>query len=498
MILLSLLAGCLAFLLVLRATDVIAVTGNAARTAAAAATVMRAADISDEEKEARVQKAALDLLKSFMRITLIGCAALAAPVLIVWLGSVAGLYALDDAIDLATGWPFLLGATVLCLGGWAVQRRMTGRRSASASADRSDSPGVPYSRMDRTLHRLAFATPRMQVTLAEVETQRFKDRIDPAHAARPVFITSLPRAGTTVMLDILAGLPEFASATYRGMPFALTPLLWADLTRNFQKTAVKAERAHGDGLDVGFDSPEAFEEMVWKAFWPQHYAKDRILAWAEDERNPQFEKFFRTYMTKIVAAKGGPATRYISKNNANIARLGLLERLYPDAKFLVPIRNPWAQCVSLLRQHKRFGALHAEDDFARVYMEGLGHYEFGQALRPITFGGQRRNRHEAGTLDFWLGYWIDTYQAVLETAGPQVIFVDHDALCARPERYLPTLAKALDLTDPAALVAASGRLRPQPQMRAPDASQDLLDHAEALHAELTGLSIRPAGALEPA
>ena len=41
-----------------------------------------------------------------------------------------------------------------------------------------------------------------------------------------------------------------------------------------------AERAHGDGVEVGLDSPEAFEEMLWMAFWPEHYRENAILPWS--------------------------------------------------------------------------------------------------------------------------------------------------------------------------------------------------------------------------
>ena len=31
---------------------------------------------------------------------------------------------------------------------------------------------------------------------------------------------------------------------------------------------VEIERAHGDGMTIGYDSHEAFEEVLWRAFWP--------------------------------------------------------------------------------------------------------------------------------------------------------------------------------------------------------------------------------------
>lgn len=490
MILAALFASCLAFILVLRASNVVAVTGDAARTALAAADAMRAPDLTDDQKEAQVRGAAVRLLKSFVNITLIGGAAIAAPVAIVWFGSALGLYSLQDAVDVATSWPFLAGGTLAFVVVWAILSRRNGT-SAKPEADGEGAPGVPYGGTDRVLHRIAFATPNLQKSLADLETQRFRDRIKPEYAERPVFVTSLPRAGTTVMLDILARLPEFASATYRSMPFALTPLLWSSVTRGLQRSGEETERAHGDGLKVGFDSPEAFEEMVWKAFWPSHYQKDRILPWSESDRDPEFEAFFRAYMTKIVASQGGDARRYISKNNANIARLPLIERLYPDARIIVPVRSPWAQSASLLRQHQRFSALHARDGFSRAYMEGLGHYEFGQALRPIDFPGRTMALDKADQPSFWLEYWVSAYQRVLETAGPQVVLVDHDALCRDPGRYLPALADALGISERKDLLAASSRLNPQRDTAPPDAPRDLLDHAEALHAELVGLSLRP-------
>ena len=58
---------------------------------------------------------------------------------------------------------------------------------------------------------------------------------------------------------------EFETLTYRDMPFILAPLLWDKISRPLRKAGEKVERAHGDGMMVSFDSPEAFEEVVWLA-----------------------------------------------------------------------------------------------------------------------------------------------------------------------------------------------------------------------------------------
>ena len=47
----------------------------------------------------------------------------------------------------------------------------------------------------------------------------------------------------------------------------------------FARQANRQKRAHGDGMLIDFDSPEALEEVLWKTFWRRHYRSDRILPW---------------------------------------------------------------------------------------------------------------------------------------------------------------------------------------------------------------------------
>ncbi|MBY5934998.1 sulfotransferase [Tateyamaria omphalii] len=485
----ALCLGLVAFIAVLRILHAQQVAGGIVETTQHALAVMMNSDIADEDKEAQVQRASIKLLGGFFWITGIGAAAIGASVLIVWGGAVLGYYAVDQAIAVALGWPFLLGSTAAAIALWIGLDKL--RKGPVQDATRAE---VPYGPLDKAVHDFAFSSPERQVRLGRFETRFYRRRLDAETVQRPVFITSLPRAGTTIMLEGLARLPHFASATYQHMPFTLSPLLSANFSRIFRKAGNKNERAHGDGIEVNMDSPEAFEEMLWMAFWPQHFEGAYIPPWSAEDRKPEFERFLRTHMSKIVATKAG-ATRYISKNNANIARLELLEALFPDASIIVPIRNPRAQVQSLLRQHRRFADLHAREPFARRYMEGIGHFEFGAALRPIEFGTRRPDLHTAGQIDFWLRYWIDAYQHVLATAGPRTIFVDHDALCSEPERLLPELAASIELDEQDSIATMAGLLRaPHPAPDLPDASRNLMQRADILHEELCSQAIGSARA----
>ncbi len=445
-------------------------------------------DLTDDEKEARIRRSSVRMFGSFFAITGIGVAATGAAAVVVWAGAAAGLYTVAEAVALAVSWPFLIGCSIAAVALWVALDRVGGKKPAEAGHAASEE--VPYSPLDKALHTYAFTSPDRQKRLGSLENRLYRRRIDPDLAARPVFVTSLPRAGTTIMLNVLAQMPEFASATYRHMPFTLSPLLWGGFSGAFRKTGEVSERAHGDGIEVGIDSPEAFEEMVWMAFWPDHYESDRIRTWSANERDAEFESFFRMHVAKIVRTKPG-ARRYISKNNANIARLALLHRLFPDASFLVPIRDPRSQVASLMRQHERFTDLHGREPFARRYMEGIGHFEFGGALRPIDFG-ERLDPAEAGGPDFWLRNWIGAFEFVLATAPQGTIYVDHDALCSDPAPRLAALGEALGCDDTDSLVSLSGTFRPSAEPpRLAGADPALLERASDLHRDLCGRSLSP-------
>ncbi len=327
-----------------------------------------------------------------------------------------------------------------------------------------------YSALDRFLHHLALGNLELQKSIADMEDRMHSAALRRVPIERPVFITSLARAGTTLLLELLVGTGAFAAHTYREMPFVLCPMTWRSISGGFRRKASLRERAHGDGMEVGFDSPEAFEEVIWKAFWPKKYEAERIGTWSQADRDPEFEAAFRDHMRKLIALRSedGSRKRYVSKNNANIARLPLLATLFPDCAIVVPFRNPASHTASIARQHANFLALHRRDAFARKYMEWIGHYEFGLAFRPFAFCGVRPQDEPDG--EYWLDYWARAYTFVLDTAPRQVVFLDYDRLLGSANATFERLASVLEI--PAGPLAnTADRLRPPAQLAAAVESQ---------------------------
>jgi hypothetical protein len=361
-----------------------------------------------------------------------------------------------------------------------------------------------YSPIERAIHHVAFAVPFVQKALAELENDLYWHRLPLSASGREVFVTGLPRAGTTLLLELLYGTGEFASFTYRHMPFILSPMIFSRVSRVSVKTARVVERAHGDGMNVSLDSPEAFEEVIWLMYLRDRIVTERTLEPLTIETvSEEFEDVLRTTIRKLVAERKGDASaRYLSKNNANISRLGVLSRLFPSSTIVVAFREPSAHIASLMRQHARFSTAHASDTFARRYMAWVGHFEFGLDFKPINFSGWLDGCaiEPTPTADFWLRYWTAAYRYALDHRTPNVIFVDFDRLIAEQGAYLAQIGRTLRLRDLDPLIAQSQRLRApttRPSKR-PACSDATWEAASDVHAQLraaaNGVLLRTAAA----
>jgi hypothetical protein len=320
-----------------------------------------------------------------------------------------------------------------------------------------------YNWADRMVHKLAFGAAAPQAILCDMEARQFGPAIAAQDVGPPVFVTALPRAGTTLLLEVLAKHPSLVSHSYRDMPFVLSPIVWRRLSARFQVRQQAKERSHKDGLMVSVDSPEAFEEVLWLKHFPSHYRTSGIETW---ERLPDgFVEALRRHMKALDVSRGatvGPDPRYLSKNNANIARLPALASAFPGAQVLVPLRHPLDHAHSLLKQHHRALDSHARSRFTRAYTADIGHFEFGETHRPILFEGMGEviAHHDPLQPDYWIAYWIAAHRH-LERGGAYA-FVDMERFTGKPG--MAAMFEKLGLA-PAPEAAAAGDAMVHPMAR---------------------------------
>ena len=106
----------------LRAFRLVPASLDAVSTAREAAGVMRDPALDDDEKESRVQAAALRLFKLFATITLRVVVALALPALAVALLTWIGAVEAEAVLDAALSWPVIVVSTVVMAAALVVWR----------------------------------------------------------------------------------------------------------------------------------------------------------------------------------------------------------------------------------------------------------------------------------------------------------------------------------------------------------------------------------------
>ena len=338
-----------------------------------------------------------------------------------------------------------------------------------------------YSIFDRLLHRMAFSGFGLSELLEDIEHGLFSNQWLGANVDRPVFVSSLPRSGTTVLLEALSEFDCFATHRYQNMPFIFSPVLWDNVSKFFRARRENYERAHNDGVFINADSPEAFEEVLWCKFFKEKYKDRGISLW--DELNPDFVQYLREHMKKIVFLnfRGDiSSARYLSKNNANISRICSLKAEFPKAQFIIPVRNPFEHAVSLMEQNLNFCSLHAKDSFSLGYMRDIGHFEFGALHKPIVFPGfeLEDDSERIKCCDYWLNYWVRAFSYLLSIR--ECSFVSYEALCADSKAGVESLAEVLEVdASEKEIEAASSKFRP---IRSPKGTSYSFD------SELTRLS----------
>ena len=397
--------------------------------------VIRSPAISDHWKEIVLPSYALQLFKLSLLIFAILVASCGGFLILGLVSNFLG----GQFVDLSTS---VKGITVCTIAALAYAS-LRGRSSKSES---------DYGTASKLLHQISLGSPFVGEALFDIERSLHLAKSRETTHERHVFVCGLARAGTTVLMRRLYESHQFVSLTYRDMPFVLSPNLWRSLNRFSRKSKELKERAHGDGLLVDFDSPEALEEVFWKSKCGADYILDNKLIpmTADDETIEDF----RNYVSLIL--KGHTTHRYLSKNNNNIIRINSLTKAFPKATILVPFRQPEQQAYSLMRQHQRFCELHSTDHFSKKYMTWLVHHEFGSDHRPFVLGEHQPSGNDPDNLNYWLELWLHTYSYLAEYVSDQVRVICYETLCDDGEKVWGKLAEHLEIGDHRGTLKFSG------------------------------------------
>ncbi len=339
------------------------------------------------------------------------------------------------------------------------------------------------------------ATAPLWRALSRLESAVLADEIAAHPVRKPIHIAGVPRSGTTLLTEMLARHPSVTSHRYSDFPNLWTPY-WHNwlADRVGRDRSEPAERAHRDRLKVNRESPEAVEEVLWMSYFDRLHDPNHDQGLTADTDNPAFERAYRDHIAKLLAVRG--AERYLAKGNYNATRLAYLLKLFPDARIVVPWREPVAQVASLVKQDRLFTRMAAEDARVPRQLARSGHFEFGPDKRAVHLGDAAAaaaimDDWSAGRLaEGWARYWAAIYSHVLDflaaDAGHRasVYVLGYERLCADPEAELDALLTHLEL-DPAPFAPIraeyAGRISP-PDYYRPEFSDAELERIDELTA----------------
>ncbi|HEV8392040.1 MAG TPA: sulfotransferase [Dongiaceae bacterium] len=307
------------------------------------------------------------------------------------------------------------------------------------------------------------------IKLGSLETTLLDGVLSEVRIDRPIYVTGLARSGTTILLEALARHPDVATHRYRDFPMLFTPYLWnrwLDLVP--RKPELPAERSHGDGIAVTSESPEAFEESLWMAFFAGRHDAFASAVLDRATRHPEFERFYRDHIRKLLAVRGG--RRYVAKGNYNVTRIAYLAKLFPDARFVVPVRDPVWHVASLMKQHRLFLDGQRGNPMAVRHLRRVGHFEFGEDRRPINIADDAATAEiaalwEAGEdVRGWARYWSHLHRYLADlldgdaSLRPSVRIVRYEDLCSAPRAIMTELLSHCGLPAGSAFLSeAAGR-----------------------------------------
>lgn len=284
-----------------------------------------------------------------------------------------------------------------------------------------------YNFLVRLFHYLVLGNKIVPELLFDIENLINKKKVNNLNIKHQLYITGLARAGTTILLKTIYSSNKFASYTYRDMPFVISPSIWNVVSKRI-KNKKSVLRKHKDNIFIDLDSPEQFEEVFWNLKDSDKYNFETFLREYEvDEQSLNlYELFIKNCLIKY------KSNNYICKNNNNFLRIKSLLKRFPQAKFLVSIRNPLDHSISLLNQHKNFTKLQGEEKFTKSYMDYLVHHEFGLSHKPMTFSTKFQSDYNLNDINYWLEQWVNLYNFAKKNnlhKNYNILFIFYEELC---------------------------------------------------------------------
>ncbi|MFX0054755.1 MAG: sulfotransferase [Promethearchaeota archaeon] len=325
------------------------------------------------------------------------------------------------------------------------------RRTEKEKHKQFDFPAPMYF-----IAKMAHQFPSLANLMNKTESIVLRRQVANYEIDRPIYVTGMARAGTTITLEMLSQHPSVATHRYLHMVLPYTPHFIQLAANVLPLMKSPVERLHKDRLLVTRDSPEAVEEILWQRFFSSIVDESQSNILDATAKHPEFERFYKEHLRKLLFNQN--ATRYAAKNNYNVSRMEYLQKLFPDVRFIIVVRNPFDHIASLAKQDMILRNLESADPRLLDWTKIIGHREFGSARICINLGSTETveriwklwNSPETYARG-WAVYWNAVYSYVhdkLESnpklADAALVFRYED-LCEFPEKIINEIVNHVEI-----------------------------------------------------
>lgn len=173
----------------------------------------------------------------------------------------------------------------------------------------------------------------------------------------PVFILGHWRSGTTHLYNIMSKSPRFGFVppVATGLPWdflvlgrMIRPLLDRSLPehRYIDNVVVAPDSPQEDEIPLAsMTGPSFYHGLYFPSRLRQHFDRGVFFDGVCAEDIARWQTMFAQFLTKLQLAQ--PDRRLVIKNPVYTARVGLLSHLFPEAKFIHIVRNPYVVFESM-------------------------------------------------------------------------------------------------------------------------------------------------------
>jgi len=200
------------------------------------------------------------------------------------------------------------------------------------------------------------------------------------------------------------------------LPYIFCSYFWNKVNKIYYYGKRKNQRVHGDQLQVGPESPDAFEEIFWSRYIENYRGSGFKKILNYEYKNRKLYEFIDINIKKIIFIREKSKT-FLSKGNYLIFRLKYIFHNHPKTKIILCIRNPIKQCLSAVKINEEFINQNYKNNFFSLQSDFLCHFEFGHNRKSIIPSNNKKKFLTKSRLQnyvFYLTEWIYTYELVIK------------------------------------------------------------------------------------